>query len=380
MRFEFATATEIVFGAGIARDLAARVPALGRRLFVVTGGDASRTERVLAPLAAGIAGSFRLDREPTLDDARQATAAARACEADAVLAVGGGSVIDLGKATAALLTNTGDPLEYVEVIGGGLPLAAASVPFIAVPTTAGTGSEVTRNAVLASPGDGIKVSLRSPRMLARLAIVDPELTRDLPPELTASTGMDALTQLIEPMVSVRATPLVDAICREALPRVSRSLTRAVQHGADAAAREEMAFASLCGGLALANAGLGVVHGVAAAVGGRYDAPHGAVCAALLPGAVTINLRALGAREPRNPAVRRYSAVAALLTGGADAGELARWVETLRDDLEIPGLGTYGIRRTDVPALAAAASRASSTRGHPSVLTDEEQREVIERAL
>jgi len=380
MRFEFATATEIVFGAGVARDLAARVPALGRRLFVVTGHDASRTEDVLEPLAPGIVGRFRVGREPTLDDAREATTAARACEADAVLAVGGGSVIDLGKATAALLANPGDPLEYVEVIGAGRPLAATSFPFIAVPTTAGTGAEVTRNAVLASPGDGIKVSLRSPRMLARLAIVDPELTRDLPPALTAATGMDALTQLIEPMVSVRATPLADAICREALPCVARSLPRAVQHGADAGAREDMSFASLCGGLALANAGLGVVHGIAAAVGGRHDAPHGAVCAALLPAAVAVNLRAIGAREPRNPAVARYAVVAALLTGSADHDELPRWLGTLCDDLAIPGLGTYGVRRADVPALAAAASRASSTRGNPIVLTEDELRTVIERGM
>jgi alcohol dehydrogenase class IV len=380
MRFEFATATEIVFGAGVASELATRVPALGRRLFVLTGRDASRTEAVLDSLAGCIAGRFRVAREPTLDDAREATTAARACAADAVVSVGGGSVIDLGKATAALLANPGDPLEYVEVIGGGQPLAATSKPFIAVPTTAGTGSEVTRNAVLASPGDGIKVSLRSPRMLARLAIVDPELTRDLPPALTASTGMDALTQLIEPMVSVKATPLVDAICREALPRAARSLKRAAHRGSDTEAREDMAFASLCGGLALANAGLGVVHGVAAAVGGRYEAPHGAVCAALLPGAVAVNLRALGAREPRNPALPRYAAVATLSTGDADTAGLVRWLEELRDDLEIPGLGTYGVRRADVPALADAASRASSTRGNPIGLTDQELREVIERAL
>jgi alcohol dehydrogenase class IV len=380
MRFEFATATEIVFGAGAARELQARAPLLGRRLFAVTGRDASRTGHIVQPLADLVVGRFRLDREPTLDDARQATMAARACAADAVLSVGGGSVIDLGKATAALLANPGDPLEYVEVIGAGQPLPVTSKPFIAIPTTAGTGSEVTRNAVLASPGDGVKVSLRSPRMLARLAIVDPELTQDLPPALTASTGMDALTQLVEPMVSVRATPLVDAICREALPRAARSLKRATHRGSDMEAREDMAFASLCGGLALANAGLGIVHGVAAAVGGRYEAPHGAVCAALLPGAVAVNLRALAAREPRNPAVPRYSAVAALSTGDADLTGLVRWLEELGDDLGIPGLGTYGVRRADVPALADAASRASSTRGNPIVLTDEEVRALIESAL
>jgi alcohol dehydrogenase class IV len=380
MRFEFATATEILFGAGTHREVAERVSRLGRRVFLVTGRDAARAAVVTAPLADAVVDRYTLAHEPTIEDARAASALARASDADVVLSVGGGSVIDLGKAVAALLANLGDPLEYVEVIGRGRMLAHRSLPFVAVPTTAGTGTEVTRNAVLASPSDGVKVSMRSPHMLARLAIVDPELTRHLPPHLTASTGMDALTQLLEPFVSIRATPLVDALCADGLTRAARALPRAFSNGADAAAREDMALASLFGGLALANAGLGIVHGVAAAVGGRYHAPHGAVCAAVLPGAVAVNLEALATRAPAAAGTERYAAAARVLTGTPDADALVTWLTTLRRTLGIPGLSAHGVTSAEVPALAAAAARASSTMANPVVLTDDEIRAVIERAL
>ena len=220
---------------------------------------------------------------------------------------------------AALLANPGDPLEYVEVIGRGRPIANRSVPFVAVPTTAGTGAEVTKNAVLGAPDDGIKVSLRSPHMLARLALVDPELTLDLPARLTTATGLDALTQLLEPFVSVKANPLTDACvsrpCRDWLER-SRAV---VADGSDLEARTDMAFASLCSGLALANAGLGAVHGFAAAIGGRFQAPHGAVCAALLP-AVDSDQHPRPASAERPPAVRhsRFGVLASVVTRQSDA--------------------------------------------------------------
>ena len=238
---------------------------------------------------------------------------------DVIIGLGGGSAIDTGKAIAALLTNPGDPLDYLEVIGRGQALHATPLPYIAIPTTAGTGSEVTRNAVLASPEHRVKVSLRSPLMLPRVAIVDPELTYSLPPAITASTGLDALTQLIEPYTCNSPNPLVDAICREGMQRAARSLKRAYQDGNDVAAREDMSIAALFGGLALANAKLGAVHGFAGPLGGLFPAPHGMICARLLPLIVEANVRALQERKPNTSVLQRYAEVAQLLTGRSTAG-------------------------------------------------------------
>ena len=240
-----------------------------------------------------------------------------------VIGLGGGSAIDTGKAIAALLTNPGDPLDYLEVIGRGQALQQTPLPYIAIPTTAGTGSEVTRNAVLASHEHHVKVSLRSPLMLPRVAIVDPELTYSLPPAITASTGLDALTQLIEPYTCNSPNPMIDAICREGMQRAARSLKRAYQNGSDAAAREDMSIAALFGGMALANAKLGAVHGFAGPLGGLFPAPHGMICARLLPFVVEANVRALQMREPDSPVLKRYDEVAQLLTGRRPPGRVRR---------------------------------------------------------
>ena len=229
---------------------------------------------------------------------------------DLIIGLGGGSAIDTGKAIAALLTNAGDPLDYLEVIGRGQALTDAPAPFIAIPTTAGTGAEVTRNAVLASPEHRVKVSLRSPLMLPRVALVDPELTYGLPPAITASTGLDALTQLIEPFVSIRANPLTDAICRDGMRRAARSLRRAYEEGTMLPPARTWP-ASLFGGLALANAGLGAVHGFAGPLGGLFPAPHGVICARLLPLIVEANVRALQERKPNTSVLQRYAEVARL---------------------------------------------------------------------
>jgi alcohol dehydrogenase class IV len=301
---------------------------------------------------------------------------------DLVIGLGGGSAIDAGKAIAALAVNGGDPLDYLEVVGRGQPLSRTSLPLIAIPTTAGAGAEVTRNAVLASSQHGVKASLRSPSMLPRLAIVDPELTYSLPPEITASTGLDALTQLIEPFVSSRANPMTDALCREGMMRAARSLRRAYEDGQDVAAREDMALASLFGGLALANAGLGAAHGFAGPVGGMFSAPHGAVCAVFVPHVMAVNVRALAAREPGNPALARYDEIARILTGdprsGAEDG--VRWICSLCAALRIPPLSTYGVTRADFPALIEKTAVASSTKANPISLTPGELSEILTLAL
>jgi alcohol dehydrogenase class IV len=281
-----------------------------------------------------------------------------------------------------LAANPGDILDYLEVVGKGQPFPHAPFPMIAVPTTAGTGSEVTRNAVLGSPEHGVKASLRSPLMLPRIAIVDPNLTLGLPPAITASTGLDALTQLIEPYVSGRANPVTDALCLDGIPVAARSLRKAFENGNDVSARAGMAYASLLGGLALANAGLGVVHGFAAPIGGMFEAPHGAVCAAILPFGIDANLQAMRARDPENPALNRYRRIAAILTDDPDAipEDVVAWVRTLVRLLRIPPLANWGIAAKDVDGIAAKASQSSSMKANPVVLNTDELKCIMERSI
>ena len=384
MRFEFATAGRIIFGAGTLREIGPAAREWGRRALVVTGRESARARRLVELLAADkiAVTCCSLAGEPTTDAVTGAAAQARAAGCDLVVGIGGGGALDAAKAVAALLTNPGDLLEYLEVVGRGQPLAVPAAPCVAIPTTAGTGSEATRNAVLTSPAHRFKASLRSPSMLPRLALVDPELTRDLPPALTAATGLDALTQLIEPYVSCRANPFTDALCAEGIRRAARSLRRAYHDGHDAAAREDMALASLLSGLALANAGLGAVHGFAAPIGGMFPAPHGAVCAALLPSVMAANLGAARLRQPGGGTLRRYEEVARLLTDRptATADDGVVWVRQLVAELAIPRLGVYGIKPADIPALVTKAAQASSMKANPLALTPGELTAIIAAAL
>ena len=377
IKFEFATANRIVFGEGTLREVPAAAAAIGRRAILVTGASPERAAPLRRALeSAGVeCVPFAVANEPTLDLIRTGPH-----DADLVIAIGGGSVLDAGKALAAMLTNPGDPLDYLEVIGRGQPLSVPAAPCIAIPTTAGTGSEVTRNAVLGSAQHAVKASLRSAGMLPRLAVVDPELTLELPRPITASTGLDALTQLIEPYVSIRANPMTDQFCLEGLRRAAVALPRLWDNGADREARSAMAWASLLGGMALANAGLGAVHGFAAPIGGMWNAPHGAVCAALLPHVMDVNVEAVAARKPET--LVRYAEVARLLTRlpHATAGDGVEWVAALCRKLEVPPLRTYGLTPADLPLLVEKAAQASSMKGNPTVLTADELREIVSRAL
>ncbi len=383
MRFEFATATRILFGEGVSREVPAAASAMGRRALVVTGATPDRAAPLIADLERAGVACLRLpvSGEPTLELVAEGAALARR-QCDLVIAIGGGSSIDAGKALAAMLANPGDPLDYLEVIGRGRPLERVSAPFIAVPTTAGTGSEVTRNAVLASPAQGVKASLRSAGMLPRLAAVDPELTLHLPRPITASTGMDALTQLIEPYVSPRANPMTDMFCVEGIRRGAAALPRAWQDGTDREARREMSWVSLLGGLSLANAGLGAAHGFAAVLGGMFHAAHGAICAAMIPHVIEVNVRALRSRAPQSPALARYEEIARLASGRAQATpeDAARWVTDLCRRLEIPPLRAYGVNETHVEDLVEKAARASSMKANPIALTPEELRQTVSAAI
>lgn len=379
--FDFATAGRILFGPGKLAQLPAIAGALGRRPALVTGASAERIMPVFRALKAGGCepAAFSISGEPTVERTARIAEQVRDQGCDFVVAFGGGSVIDAGKAIAALLSNRRDLMDYLEVIGRGEPLEVDPVPCIAIPTTAGTGAEVTRNAVLRSEEHRVKVSMRHPGMLPTVALVDPELTLSMPPEVTAGTGLDALTQLLEAFVSVRANPLTDALCRDALPRVIRALPRAYTRPGDLAARTEMALGSLFGGMALANAGLGAVHGFAGPIGGMFDAPHGMVCAALLPAVVETNMEALEQRAPDHPARAKFEELRRML--GCDSGySPALRLRELCMSMMVPGLADYGMTAADIPVLVEKAGNASSMKGNPVQFTEAELTDILETSL
>jgi alcohol dehydrogenase class IV len=385
VRFEIATPAEIRFGAGRATEVPEVLAGLGvRRALVITGATPQRADGVRAAVAdAGIANEvFPVSGEPSLDVVRAGVSALTRARCDGVLGYGGGSALDAAKAVAALAASGTDPLEHLEVLGEGQPLTVPSLPCVAVPTTAGTGSEVTRNAVL-SAGQ-TKASLRSAWLLPRVAIVDPDLLRGLPQSAIASGGLDALSQVLEPFLSARANPFADAMAREGMQRSARSLRLAWDYGMDSdpAVREDLAIVSLFGGLCLANSGLGAVHGFAAALGARFEAPHGAVCGALLPATFEANWRALRQRDPDHPALARMSEVARLLTGDPTANVEAAviWLKNLKESLRVPGLAPYGLTDSQIPAVVEAAKKASSMRANPITLSDEELAEILARSL
>jgi alcohol dehydrogenase class IV len=386
--FEFATAARVIVGVGRAGELPEVVAGLGSRVLVCTGADPSRHAGLLAGLGAPAA-TFPVAGEPTVDLARAALAAAREHGADVVITVGGGSVIDTGKAVAMLLGNGGDPLDYLEVVGAGRQITRPAVPCVAVPTTAGTGAEVTANAVLASPGHGLKASLRSPLMIPKVALVDPRLTVSCPPQVTAASGLDALTQCLEPFVSARANPVTDGLAREGLRRAGTGLRAAYADGSDLRAREDMAVCSLLGGMALANAKLGAVHGLAGVIGAIAEVPHGVACATLLAPVIEANVQALRSGPP-GPAdvawyaevAARYAEVARLLTGRGDAvaDDGVAWIRDTVTRLDVRGLGSFGLGPQHAGDVAAKASKSSSMRGNPVRLAQDALKTVFLQAL
>jgi alcohol dehydrogenase class IV len=376
-RFEFASATRIIFGAGAIIELPQIIAALGKRPVLVAGVSGRR----LGP-PLDFRATIHVAGEPTVTLAEHGAQVVREHGGDVVIAIGGGSVIDAGKAIAALANNPGPALDYLEVVGRGRPLEHPSLPFVAVPTTAGTGAEVTRNAVLAVTEAHVKVSLRSAYLLPRVALVDPTLTYDLPAAQTAATGLDALTQLIEPFLSSRANPLTDALCRDGIARAARALPVAFREPGNAAARADMALAALYSGMALANAGLGAVHGFAGPIGGRFPAPHGAVCAALLPHVMRGNLAALRTRAAATPSIARFDEVARLLTSDAQAraDDGIAWCAQIAREMQIPGLSSWGVTTGHIDELARKSAAASSMKANPIALTHGELTEILQAAL
>jgi alcohol dehydrogenase class IV len=382
--FEFATGTRIRFGAGTQAEVPEVVRGLGvKRILLVTGRTTERAERLRRSLlqAEHEMVELAVAAEPSVDLVRMATQRAIAQRCEAVVAFGGGSAIDAGKAVAALVANRGDPRDYLEGIGR-RTLDRPSLPLVALPTTAGTGAEVTRNAVLLSRHERTKASLRSPYLAPTAAIIDPDLLVGTPPPVVLANGFCALSQLIEPFLSPKASPLTDAWAREGIFRSVRSLRRSVLEPPDDGARQDLALAGLLGGLCLANAGLGAIHAFAVSAGGMLEVPHGALCAALLGPVLAVNLRALLGRAPNHPALHRFGEVAALLTGRptAEPAQAVTWVEAIARELGVPGLGRMGLAVTDIPGLVERAKRTSSLRSNPIELSDEELTEIAHRSL
>ena len=379
--FEFATAGRIMVGPGRVQELPGVLSGLGSRVLVVTGADPARHNTLLASLDRAAA-VFPVAAEPTVELVRAAVAVARAQDADVIAAIGGGSVIDTGKAVAMLLGNGGDPLDYLEVVGSGQAITRPAVPCVAVPTTAGTGAEVTANAVLAVPSHRVKASLRSPLMIPRVALVDPLLTVSCPPTVTAASGLDALTQCLEPFVSVQATPLTDGLAREGLRRAGMGLRGAYADGEDLAARADMAMCSLLGGISLANAKLGAVHGLAGVIGGTADVPHGLACAALLAPVIEANVRAARSSPSGADVLDRYTEAAGLLTRQSDASveDGLSWIRETLTLLQVPGLAAFGLGPQQADDIAAKALVSSSMKGNPVSLSHADLKAILLEAL
>lgn len=374
--FGFASAARIRFGRGVIAEAPEAIANRGRRVFLVQGKSGRFSDLLIAPLMAqGVQiVPFTCDKEPDLPLLETAVAAAQTAGVDCVAALGGGAVIDLGKAVAALAPSASSAMDHLEVVGKGLPLAAAPLPFIAMPTTAGTGAEVTKNAVISVPEHARKVSLRDDRMLADLALVDPALTDNTPKTVTLASGLDAVTQVIEPYLCSRANPLVDALCCEAIPRGLTAL-RVLMDREDPAARDDLAFTSLCGGLALANAGLGAVHGLAGVIGGiAPNAPHGAVCGALLPHVLTANRAA----TTDLPEVQdRMDQVTDWIAGSLTQRQcsLADWIT----HHGLPRLSDMGVASEDHPRIAQDAAASSSMKANPVTLPANTLEQILANA-
>ncbi len=383
INFEFATATQIIFGNGTVSKIPQLLQEMGKNIFLVTGKNPERAKFLTENLEAEgfTVIHFRIEKEPDTEMISNGAKLARETACDAVVGFGGGSVIDSSKAVAALVPNKGNLLDYLEVIGKGKKLEEKPLPFIAIPTTAGTGAEVTKNAVIHSPQHNVKVSLRSPLMFPDVAVIDPELTLSMPPEITATTGMDALTHLLETFVSNQANPFIDMFCIEGMRRISVSLKKAHENGDDLKAREDMAFAAMLGGMALANVKLGAVHGFAGPMGGMFPVPHGAVCAALLPAVMEINIRKVK-EQKQIQTLEKYREVAQILTGNlnAKAEDGIHWTAEMVKALRIPSLSAFGLSSSDFPDLVEKAKKASSMKGNPVLLNNKQLTEVLEKSV
>jgi alcohol dehydrogenase class IV len=367
MQFEFSTASRIVFGRGKLSEIKNILKHMGSRVLLITGKSSNRTDILTSLLDKNHIpyARFSIKREPNIADINEGISHVRQIGCEFVVAIGGGSVIDAGKAIACLSRNEGNVIDYLEVIGRGKQIPQAGLGMAAIPTTAGTGSEVTRNSVIGAPEKKVK-----------------DLSVSMPAEITAYSGMDALTQLIEPFVSNHANPLTDALCLQGIKYAAESLVNVYKDGEDVISREKMSLASLFSGFALANAKLGAVHGFAGVIGGMFSAPHGAVCARLLAPVLEVNINSLSAKKGESPYLKRFDKIAQILTGKKDsyAQDMIGFVRRLSEQLEIPPLAEHGISEEDFPEIIVKAAGSSSMKGNPVDLNPDELYSIMEMAL
>jgi alcohol dehydrogenase class IV len=380
-KFELYLPNRVIFDCGSRSQIPTVVQSFGKRVLIIHSNSHPLIPSIIKEIEASSLEVVRIgiSGEPTTKSISALLEKTRDIPFDCVLGIGGGSSVDSAKAISALLTNPGEITDYLEVVGKNLPIQNPPIPYIAVPTTSGTGSEATKNAVLSVPESKIKVSLRSPLMIPSVAIIDPELTVSMPASITASTGMDAIIQLIEPFLSIKSNSFTDGLCREGLKEAAESIRKAYFAPDDLSGRIGMCFASLCGGIALANSGLGAVHGFAGVIGGMYPVPHGMVCASLLAGVIRTNLSALSVRKPDDPVLPKCKEVAAILTGSDKAlgTDIIGWASDLCGELGIMRLSDFGISRSDFGVLCEKAALSSSMKGNPIQLTSDELLEILE---
>ncbi len=380
VEFDYRAPGQIVFGT----DAIQRIPDLVRdfpkKVLLITGKDRLRAGDVEEILKRNRFEVFSVSiiAEPTDTSLTHCVSVAQQDKVGWVIAVGGGSVIDSGKIISVMINNPGKVIDYVEIIGAGKPLERKALPFIAVPTTAGTGTEVTKNAVIRSLNKQVKISMRDEKLIPRIAVIDPKLTMSMTPELTAQTGLDALTQLLEAYTSKMSNPFTNMVCREGLSLVSRSFLKAFDDGMDIRARSDMALAAMYSGMALANAKLGAVHGIAGPLGGMFPIPHGAACAALLPYVIRMNVELLQ-NDGDHELLCKYDDAAGILCEGG-LGKLLAWLDSINQHMNIKPLSKFGVGPTDIRMIAMKASQSSSMKGNPVELTLEQIEEIIYSAI
>jgi len=389
--FSFAATPHIHFGAGKRDELSAIARGFGTRLLLVTGGASFDASPLCTQLIAQLNGDFDVHRvrvcgEPSPQLVDKTVASLTDTPPDCVVAIGGGSPIDAAKAMAGLLPGGDSVMDYLEGVGKGNVYTGPSTPFIALPTTAGTGGETSKNAVLSVIGeDGYKKSFRHEQLVARHIILDPELTLSCPAHVTAACGMDAFTQLLESYVSKNACPITDALAISGMQRVARSLPIAVEQGDHLEARADMLYASSMSGLTLANAGLGSVHALASPIGAYFPMPHGEVCGSLLFTATRLNIEAMLSREPNNAGLFKYAEAGRMMAGDNQLDDTAardfllNLLQTWTNRFDMPLLSAYGVQEADIAKLIANAS-PGSIKTNPVTLSDMEIAALIRSRL
>jgi alcohol dehydrogenase class IV len=376
--FNLVTPTEIVFGRGQIAQLNDRATKLGKRVMIVHGRNPGRLSDVFASLkTVDIVQTLSIEKEPDLKTLLAAIDQGKLLGIDLVIGIGGGSVMDSAKVLAAMLPSQTDLVSHLEVVGSGLPLSAKRLPLILVPTTSGTGAEVTRNAVVDIPEAQRKVSLRDNQLLPDLALVDPALTDNCPRHVSLHSGLDAVTQVIEPFLSSRSNLFTDMLCKEAIPKGLRALKQLMEQESKEA-RDALAQVSLFGGLALANSGLGVVHGIAGPLGGLCGAPHGAICGALLPAGIAANRdHVLEAEQiARVDQVIDWIADVFEAPKGQALHAFRQWI--IQSGL--PGLASIGVTEEHIMSASQAAASSSSMKANPVVLSTATIEDVMRQSL